>query len=64
MPEMTGAALARELLVLRPDLPIIMCTGYTEGVTQVSARAMGIRELLMKPCRGDELLASAKRALK
>ncbi len=63
MPEMTGAVLAREMLALRPDTPIILCSGYSERVNQGNVAKLGVRELLMKPCRGDELLAAAKRAL-
>ncbi|MDP3028951.1 MAG: PAS domain S-box protein, partial [Deltaproteobacteria bacterium] len=49
MPNMTGETLARELLRIRPDIPIILCTGYSELITEEKAKAMGIRELLMKP---------------
>jgi signal transduction histidine kinase/ActR/RegA family two-component response regulator len=49
MPLMTGKALAGEMLALRPDLPIILCTGYSEEVSAESARAMGVQGFLMKP---------------
>jgi PAS domain S-box-containing protein len=49
MPNMTGETLAKELLRIRPDIPIILCTGYSELITEEKAKAMGIRELLMKP---------------
>jgi two-component system, cell cycle sensor histidine kinase and response regulator CckA len=49
MPRMTGADLSMELLRIRPDIPIILCTGYSEKITVDKARAMGIREMLMKP---------------
>ncbi len=55
MPNMTGETLAKELLRIRPDIPIILCTGYSELITKEKARAMGIRELIMKPVVRSEL---------
>jgi len=49
MPDMTGAELAREILRLRPDTPIILCTGYSELIGEEEALKMGIRRFLMKP---------------
>ena len=49
MPGLTGVDLARELLVLRPDLPIIICTGFSERLDENIARSMGIREYVSKP---------------
>jgi PAS domain S-box-containing protein len=49
MPEMTGMALAQKMLQVRPDVPIILCTGYSEQVTRDQTREIGIREFLMKP---------------
>ncbi len=49
MPDMTGADLAREILRLRPDMPVILCTGYSELISEEEALQMGIRRFLMKP---------------
>ena len=49
MPGMTGMELARELLHIRPDLPIILCTGYSELITEEKAGEMGIRGFAQKP---------------
>jgi PAS domain S-box-containing protein len=49
MPQMTGMELAQEILKIRPDIPIIMCTGFSEGLTPEKAKSLGIREYLMKP---------------
>jgi CheY-like chemotaxis protein len=49
MPNMTGAELAREMLAIRPDIPIILCTGYSEFMTEEKARDLGIRGYIMKP---------------
>jgi PAS domain S-box-containing protein len=49
MPNMTGGELAREFMQIRPDIPIILCTGFSKLITEDKAKAMGIRELVMKP---------------
>ena len=49
MPHKTGMQLAQEFRLLRPDIPIILCTGYSETVTVEDIKAAGINELLMKP---------------
>jgi signal transduction histidine kinase len=49
MPSMTGLELAEKLLTVRPDIPIILCSGVGETVTKEKARALGIREFVMKP---------------
>lgn len=49
MPHMTGIQLAEEVLSIRPDMPIILCTGYSEVATFERVKAAGIRRLLMKP---------------
>ena len=49
MPKMTGKELAKELLDIRPDIPIILCTGFSEQVTEEEALALGISKYVMKP---------------
>ncbi len=49
MPEMTGVELAREILIIRPDMPIILTTGFNELINEDKAKAIGIREFVMKP---------------
>jgi len=49
MPNMTGKDLAGKLLSIRPDLPIILCTGFSEQIDQRRAEEMGIRAFVMKP---------------
>ena len=49
MPAMTGVDLARAVLQIRPDLSIILCTGYSELITEEDAKKIGIREYVMKP---------------
>jgi signal transduction histidine kinase/DNA-binding response OmpR family regulator len=49
MPVMTGRELASEILSVRPDIPILMCTGYNEMIDKDIVRETGIRELITKP---------------
>ncbi|MFC1694401.1 ATP-binding protein, partial [Candidatus Latescibacterota bacterium] len=49
MPHMTGVELAKKIMEIRSDIPVILCTGYSEIITSEEARARGIQELLMKP---------------
>ena len=49
MPHMTGENLAREFLRIRPDIPIILCTGYSPNMTPEKAQNLGIRAFLWKP---------------
>ena len=41
--------LAKELVRIRPDIPIILCTGFVEGIEDSTAKAVGIREFVRKP---------------
>lgn len=56
MPGLSGGELAREVLALRPDLPIVLCTGYSEEMDEAKARAIGIRAYLAKPVAARDLL--------
>lgn len=49
MPDMTGADLARRMMQIRPDIPIILCTGYSNLIDEGSAKAQGIKEFALKP---------------
>ncbi|MBI5602571.1 MAG: PAS domain S-box protein, partial [Deltaproteobacteria bacterium] len=49
MPEMTGVMLARGILAVRPDIPIILSSEYCEGITAQEAEAAGIKALVIKP---------------
>jgi PAS domain S-box-containing protein len=64
MPGMTGDVLSRELLGLRPDLPIVLCTGFSERVAEARIRELGARELLTKPYSLTELSQAIQRALR
>ncbi len=49
MPNMTGPDLATEIIHIRPDTPIILCTGFSSSINEEKALAMGIRAFVMKP---------------
>jgi len=63
MPEMTGVDLSRKLLSLRPDLPIILCSGFSEAIDEKKAKAYGIREYLKKPVEKHILAKAIRKAL-
>jgi signal transduction histidine kinase/BarA-like signal transduction histidine kinase len=63
MPQMTGIELARELLRLRFDLPIILCTGFSEAISADKAKIMGIREYLLKPVTAKKYARTIRRML-
>jgi CheY-like chemotaxis protein len=49
MPQMTGDRMALEMMRLRPDLPVLICTGFNELLSTERIKEVGIRALLMKP---------------
>jgi len=55
MPGMTGLRLAQEIFRIRPDLPVILCTGFNESITEDQTKNTGIRGYLKKPFAGSEL---------
>ena len=55
MPNMTGDKLADELKKVRSDIPIILCTGYSELISKEKAKALGINGFLMKPVDTQDL---------
>ena len=63
MPEMTGVELAKEILAIRPDMPIIMCTGFSHLVNEESARAAGIKAFVMKPLTKREIAKTVREVL-
>jgi len=62
MPEMDGIELAKRMLAVRPDIAIVLCTGYNESLTNEKAIDAGIYNLLMKPFTSAELAEVLKRA--
>jgi PAS domain S-box-containing protein len=63
MPRMSGDELARRILAVRPDIPVILCTGYSESISKEKAQALGIREFVYKPMVISELAHTLRKAL-
>ncbi len=63
MPELSGMALAQEMLKLRGDTPIILCSGFSEVVGAEDAMAAGIHEFMTKPIHPDDLARAVRRVL-
>ena len=63
MPNMTGAELAPKLLKIRSDIPIILCTGFSELMDENKANAIGIREYVMKPVIRDKMARTIRKVL-
>ncbi len=64
MPHMTGVDLTRSLLAVKPDLPVILCSGYPGDVNEQKARNSGISRFLMKPLTVGELSRTIQEVLK
>jgi PAS domain S-box-containing protein len=64
MPGITGLDLARRMLRIRPDLPIILCTGYSNLVNEAQAKAWGIQGFAMKPLTKKKIAALLNTVLK
>ncbi|HEY4744082.1 MAG TPA: response regulator [Desulfuromonadaceae bacterium] len=63
MPGLTGKKLAREMAGIRRDIPIILCTGFSEFINRKQAREIGIREILMKPYVVSTMATTVRRVL-
>ena len=63
MPGMTGIHLAAEILRIRPDIPIILCTGYNEKITPEKAKEIGFCQVLIKPITMYQLAQGIRRVL-
>jgi CheY-like chemotaxis protein len=63
MPQMTGVDLAKEMRRIRPDVRVILCTGFTEKITEEKAMAMGIYALRMKPLSMRDLAETVRSVL-
>ena len=63
MPQMTGDELAQKLLDIKPDIPVILCTGFNEDITEEKALAMGIQKFVMKPVIKNDLATTIRTVL-
>jgi CheY-like chemotaxis protein len=63
MPHMTGEKLAEELMQLRLDIPVILCTGFSSRIDEQKALAIGIRAFISKPFIKRELAEAIRKVL-
>jgi CheY-like chemotaxis protein len=63
MPNMAGDELAKELIRIRPDIPVIICTGYSQTIDQRIAAERGIKGFVMKPILISEIAIAIRKAL-
>lgn len=63
MPNITGDRLAQEIMSIRPDLPVILCTGFSRSISREQAEAIGIRSYINKPLVRSELAVAIRRVL-
>ncbi len=63
MPGMTGADIARRMIQIKPDIPIILCTGYSTVISEEKAKSMGIKEFAFKPLSKKDIAVLIRKVL-
>jgi PAS domain S-box-containing protein len=63
MPQMNGMSLAKKLLEIRADLPILLCTGFSDQTSEDQARAAGIKEFAFKPLAMSDFATTLRKLL-
>jgi PAS domain S-box-containing protein len=63
MPNMTGADLAKRMIEIRKDIPIILCTGFSEVISKEKSMEIGIREFIMKPIIQSQIAKIIRKVL-
>jgi len=63
MPNMSGDKLAIELMNIRPDIPVILCTGYSKKISDVTASEIGIKAFAYKPIEKADLAKTVRKVL-
>ena len=63
MPDLTGEELIQEVKKISPDMPTILCTGYSSKIDEDKAKELGINAFLMKPLDLPKLLQTVRRVL-
>ncbi len=63
MPNMTGDALAAELMKIRPDIPVVLCTGYSNKISDEEATELGIKAFAYKPVVKADLAKTVRKVL-
>ncbi|MGD9687602.1 MAG: ATP-binding protein [Desulfobacter sp.] len=63
MPGITGDRLAQEVLTIRPDIPVLLCTGFSENIDKRKAEQLGIKGFLMKPVGKSDMARTVRQIL-
>ncbi|MBU3952921.1 MAG: response regulator [Proteobacteria bacterium] len=63
MPKMAGDKMAKKMMAIRPDIPVIICTGFHEDISEETARQKGFKRFLMKPVDFNNLALEVRRVL-
>jgi signal transduction histidine kinase/CheY-like chemotaxis protein len=63
MPGITGDRLAQEVLTIRPDIPVLLCTGFSENIDKRKAEQIGIKGFLMKPVGKSDMARTVRQIL-
>ena len=63
MPRMTGDRLTKEILTIRPQMPVIICTGYSERMSEKRAETLGVRKYIEKPIALRNLASALREVL-
>ena len=63
MPNMSGDELALKIMVVRPDIPVILCTGFSTRITEEKAKNMGIKAFIMKPFIKKDIAETLRKVL-
>jgi|GEM_PF-800541 len=63
MPNMTGDELAAKLMAIRADIPVILCTGYSERISKDKAQGIGIKEFVLKPIIMSDMAITVRKVL-
>jgi len=64
MPNVTGDELAQKLMAIRPDIPVILCTGFSTKMTAEKTKKMGIRAFVLKPVIKQDIAETIRNVLK
>lgn len=63
MPKITGIELTQKIREIRPDIPVILCTGFSELITEEKLKALGVKEYIMKPIHCKEMAGIIRKVL-
>lgn len=63
MPEMSGAEMVLEMMSVRPDIPVILCSGYSEALDTELAKSLCVKDFLLKPVNQETLARAIRKAL-